>query len=75
MRIDPEVNLRVIAWTALGVAVVLAAAVGTSLALLRAWHQPAGGERGSAPLVQAIPAPRLESAPQLGRSAEPGATP
>jgi protein SCO1 len=65
---DPEVRTTRIAAAALAGVLVLALAAATAFLLLRAWHVPAGGETGSAPLVESIPAPRLQSAPQLERS-------
>jgi protein SCO1/2 len=48
-------------------AVVVALAVWCAFALLRAWHVPAGGEQNSATLIESLPQPRLQTAPQLKR--------
>ena len=63
-----ELRVGRIAGAAVFAALLVGAVVATSFGLLRHWRLPAGGQGGSAALVAAIPAPRLQSAPQLERA-------
>jgi protein SCO1/2 len=66
-----ERPLRTLALGALVAALLLAAFVAIAFALLRAWHVGAGGAPGDAALIERIPEPKLQSAPQL--APRPGA--
>jgi len=68
--VDPELRPRRVVAALAVAALVVAAAVGCAFALLRAWQLPAAGDTGSAALVSGIPAPRLQTAPQLERQME-----
>jgi protein SCO1/2 len=65
--LDDDLELGRIAVAAVLALALVVTAAATAFALLHAWQLPAGGERGSAALVDAIPQPRLQSAPQLQR--------
>ncbi|MDY0747716.1 hypothetical protein SNE35_24650 [Paucibacter sp. R3-3] len=64
---DPELRPRRVLGAAVLAALVVGLAIAGAGSLLRAWRLPAGGEAGSSALVEAIPEPRLQSAPQLDR--------
>jgi protein SCO1/2 len=71
-----EIPVRKLLAIALCVAVVLGIAVALSFALLAHWHLAPGGEGGRGALVDTIPQPRLQTAPQfeqhLGARLPPG---
>ncbi|HEY4083733.1 MAG TPA: SCO family protein [Burkholderiaceae bacterium] len=67
---DPALRLRRILMVCLGTALVVSVAFSVSFALLRYWRLPPGGQADSAALIANIPAPRLQSAPQLDRQDE-----
>jgi protein SCO1 len=72
---DAEVRVgRVVAAFAVG-ALVVALASTAAFGLLRLWHMPPGGERNSGALIAPIPAPRLQSSPQLDHDRRPDAPP
>ncbi|TFY97202.1 hypothetical protein [Ramlibacter humi] len=59
-----EIAVRPVLWTALAIALVVAAAVGAVLGFLHLRHVPAGGERLSSGPDIRLDAPGLSSAPQ-----------
>jgi protein SCO1/2 len=71
-----EIPVRKLLGIALCVAVLLGVAVAVSFTLLAHWRLAPGGEGGSGALVDTIPEPRLQTAPQfeqrLGASLPPG---
>ncbi|HEY4067580.1 MAG TPA: SCO family protein [Burkholderiaceae bacterium] len=71
----PELKIRRLAIAALVAVIVIVLAIGIAFALLRAGSLPAGGEGGSAALISTIPAPRLQTAPQLDRAEGASAAP
>jgi hypothetical protein len=64
---DSEVNAGHVLFAAIGAAILVAGAACSALLLLRSWDLAPGGQTGSAALVNTIPQPRLQTAPQLGR--------
>ncbi len=67
---DPDLRTRRVLMVCLGTALVVGMAFTVALALLRHWDLPPGGPADSAALIARIPAPRLQSAPQLDRQEE-----
>jgi len=71
-----EIPVRKLLGIALCVAVLLGAVVAVAFALLAHWRLAPGGEGGAGALVDTIPQPRLQTAPQfeqrLGASLPPG---
>jgi hypothetical protein len=73
--VDDALPLRRIALSAAGIVATLVLASVVVMALLHAWRLPPGGQSGSAALASAMPAPRLQTAPQAGPRAPVEAVP
>lgn len=69
--LEPDLRADRIVWTGVATLALLGAATGVAFALLGAWRLAPGDEPGSAAVVEAIPQPRLQTAPQLERGAVP----
>ncbi|QHI97380.1 hypothetical protein GT347_04910 [Xylophilus rhododendri] len=59
-----DIDLRRLSRLAAALVLVIAVAVGSVFGLLHHWRLPPGGDAPGSAGLQAVPAPRLQSAPQ-----------